>query len=568
MSNKSPFALNNKLKKSIILLIIESILGGCNFLVLFNVLKFIFLKNVEYSTLLKYSGILALIFIFRIIIYSVGYTQSQVGGANVSRNLRVAFGDKLKKIPLYLFTDRMIGDYIGAATTEISNYEKILTHKIADIIKYIVLAIMLGGFALYLNYKAGIVILLSTALLLPTLLFTFYYVRKYGVLKINGLNSNVSTITEYITGIQTLRSYNMGGTKNKEVVETMKNFSNISYIYEKVLIPIGQVYFVISGLAFPFVVFISGNAYLNGAMDISTLIILTVLPMFLIRLNQTLFISLTSYRNLKISKNNIEKILFEEEEIKASKDLLPKKYDIEFNHINYEYVKNEPILKDMSFKIKENSFCAIVGDSGCGKSTILNLISKYYVPQDGYITIGGFDISKYPSQKVLSLIASVDQDVFLFNDTVRNNILYANPNASEADIIKACKLSNCDSFINNMSKGYDTEIGENGNKLSGGEKQRISVARAIIKDSPIILLDEATASLDIENEILVKQAINNLIKKDKTIIMIAHTLSVVKSADNILVVENGKISESGTHIELLKNKGKYYLMFNASQKIN
>lgn len=208
-----------------------------------------------------------------------------------------------------------------------------------------------------------------------------------------------------------------------------------------------------------------------------------------------------------------------------------------------------------------------MGDSGSGKSTILNLIAKYYEPTGGVTSIGGKLINHVAAERVLEQISMVDQDVFLFDDTIRDNIRHARPDASDAEIEVACREANCDGFIRRMEKGYDTPTGENGNLLSGGERQRLSIARAILKDSPILLLDEATASLDIENELAVKQAIANLLKAKKTVVMIAHTLSIVKNADQILVVADGTIKESGTHEELLAENGKYAAMWNAEQKI-
>ena len=208
---------------------------------------------------------------------------------------------------------------------------------------------------------------------------------------------------------------------------------------------------------------------------------------------------------------------------------------------------------------------AIVGDSGSGKSTILNLIAKYYDPESGEIDIGGQAIRYVNAEDVLDMISMVDQDTFLFNDTVRENIRHAKPSATDEEIEKACKEANCDTFIRKMEKGYDTIIGENGNLLSGGERQRLSIARAILKNSPILLLDEATSSLDIENELAVKQAISNLLQENKTVVMIAHTLSVIKNADQILVVSGGKVAESGTHEQLLAMGGKYSAMWSAEQ---
>ena len=242
-------------------------------------------------------------------------------------------------------------------------------------------------------------------------------------------------------------------------------------------------------------------------------------------------------------------------------------YEIEFKNVSFSYIQGEPVLKNISFIVPNQKLTAIVGDSGSGKSTILNLIAKYYEVNSGTILVGGKIINNLAAEQVLKQISMVDQDVFLFNDTIRENIRYARPDATDEEILLACKAANCDEFICNMEKGYDTPIGENGNLLSGGERQRISIARAILKNSPILLLDEATASLDIENELVVKEAIANLLKVKKTVVMIAHTLSIVKNADQILVVSDGGIAEMGTHDELLKRNGKYTTMWNAEQEI-
>ena len=258
----------------------------------------------------------------------------------------------------------------------------------------------------------------------------------------------------------------------------------------------------------------------------------------------------------------------EPEETGSVEPLQTVTHEITFDNVDFSYVPGEPVLKHATFSVPDQKLTAIVGDSGSGKSTILNLIAKYYEATGGTISIGGKPISHMSAESVLEHISMVDQDVFLFDDTVRDNIRYARPDAKDSEIEAACRDANCDGFIRRLKNGYDTQIGENGNLLSGGERQRISIARAILKNSPVLLLDEATASLDIENELAVKQAISTLLKAKKTVVMIAHTLSIVKNADQILVVSNGRIAESGTHEELLAKGGKYTAMWNAEQKIS
>lgn len=564
---KEVFKMGGKLKISIAAIVVEGLLGGCNFLILFQVLHLIFDGTIGFADILKATGMLAVLFAVRLILYMTAYTGSQIGGADVSRRVRIVIGDKLKRIPLGLFTKNRTGFYINAATSEVSDYEQILTHKAADITKYIILLLMVGIYTCTLSLPIGVIVLVSSLLVIPAMALSIRQVHIFGRKKNLAREENVSSITEYLIGSQTLRSYALVGKKNESVTRAMKEYSDVSYLYEKAILPIGFAFVFCSYVAVALAVLLSVRGWLADVLEPASLILLIMLPLFVSKINMTLFIELTAYRNLLISKDKITGILGEQEEQAEDGAFSPKSFEIRFRDVDFSYVEGEPVLQKADFVIPENSLTAIVGDSGSGKSTILNLISKYYTPQRGCITMGGMSIAKAPSEQVLSYISMVDQDVFLFDDTVRNNIRYARPDAAEEEIRQACRLANCDSFIRRMENGYDTRIGENGNKLSGGERQRLSVARAILKDSPIILLDEATASLDIENELLVKQAVANLLKTNKTVVMIAHTLPIIQNADKILVLDHGRITESGTHDQLVKRKGKYAAMWAASQAL-
>lgn len=561
------FRMNGKLKWSIAGVVLEGLLTGCNFLALFRVLELIFGGMADFQDILHTTLVLTVIFVLRLVLYAVSYTGSQIGGSNVSRRMRIAIGEKLKRIPLGQFTKNRTGFYINAATSEVADFEQILTHKVADILKYAILLMAIGLYTCSLYLPAGLAVLISSLLLIPASALSLRQVQNYGVRKNRAREENVSAITEYLSGSQTLRSYGLVGVKNETLTRSMKEYSDVSYHYEKAVLPIGFGFRYCSSLALAFCMVSSCRAWLTGTLSSSALVIVLMLALFVGKVNMTEFIALTSYRNLTLSKNKIQGIFREEEEPEESPDFAPKGTEIRFQNVDFSYVAGEPVLRGASFTIPAGRLTAIVGDSGAGKSTVLNLIAKYYQPQAGRITIGGQDIRDIPAEQVLTRISLVDQDVFLFNDTVRNNIRYARPDATDQEVERACRLANCDGFIRAMEQGYETEIGENGNRLSGGERQRLSVARAILKGSPIILLDEATASLDIENELLVKQAVIQLLQADKTVVMIAHTMPIVKSANQILVLDGRQVAEAGTHDQLLAKGGKYTAMWEASQQL-
>lgn len=477
-------------------------------------------------------------------------------------------GDHLKRIPLSRFTQGQTGDYINTITSDVNNYEKILTHKIGDLAKSFALSIMLIVFVMTVYVPAGLILLAADLLLIPGLWLSFRMVRKYGQEKNDICAENVSSIVEYVSGIQTFRAYGVGGLKNRTVIDAMRAFCRISYVYEAKVLPVGAGLSILTWLACPLVIWAAYAPWAAGTLDTVSYLLICMLPLFCAKLANTIFVDLTSYKNLMISKSKILGVMKEPEESGSMELFQTDTHEITFDHVDFAYVPGEPVLKQATFTVPDQKLTAIVGDSGSGKSTILNLIAKYYEPSGGAISIGGRPTGRVAAERVLEQISMVDQDVFLFDDTIRDNIRHARPDATDGEIEAACREANCDGFIRSMEKGYDTPTGENGNLLSGGERQRISIARAILKNSPILLLDEATASLDIENELAVKQAIANLLKEKKTVVMIAHTLSIVKNADQILVVADGKIAEAGTHEELLAKNGKYAAMWQAEQKIS
>ena len=568
MDENRPFRKNIHFNIGVIFTVIEGLLSGCSYMMIYMVIQILLGKEITMADILMITGILCGIYAIRLIIYSIGYTQNQIGGASVSKNIRLFLGNKFKKIPLSRFTQGQVGQYVNTMTSDVNGYEQILTHKVSNLTKNIALSVIVIAFISYLYLPAGIILLFSALLLIPEMWLSFRTVKKYGTRKNTVSSEAVSSIVEYIEGIQMFRAYGVGGTKNKATTEAMKAFSEVSFEYEAHGIPINFAFNIINWLMVPLIMFVGSFPWMAEKIQTVDYLLLCMLPMLLAKLIGAVSVDLFSYKNLMISKNNILKVINEPEESGSMEPFYTDTHEITFDNVDFSYVPGEPILQGTSFIVPNQKLTAIVGDSGSGKSTILNLIAKYYEPTCGEIRIGGRSIGHVAAERVLEQISMVDQDVFLFNDTIRENIRHARPSATDEEIESACRAANCDSFIRKLEKGYDTPTGENGNLLSGGERQRISIARAILKNSPILLLDEATASLDIENELAVKQAIANLLKEKKTVVMIAHTLSIVKNADQILVVGDGRIIESGTHEELLPKGRKYTAMWSAEQKLS
>ena len=568
MDENQPFRKNIHFNIGVIFTVIEGLLSGCSYMMIYMVIQILLGKEITMADILMITGILCGIYAIRLIIYSIGYTQNQIGGAAVSKNIRLFLGNKFKKIPLSRFTQGQVGQYVNTMTSDVNGYEQILTHKVSNLTKNIALSVIVIAFISYLYLPAGVILLFSALLLIPEMWLSFRTVKKYGTKKNTVSSEAVSSIVEYIEGIQMFRAYGVGGTKNKATTEAMKAFSEVSFEYEAHGIPINFAFNIINWLMVPLIMFVGSFPWMAEKIQTVDYLLLCMLPMLLAKLIGAVSVDLFSYKNLMISKNNILKVINEPEESGSMEPFYTDTHEITFDNVDFSYVPGEPILQGTSFIVPNQKLTAIVGDSGSGKSTILNLIAKYYEPTCGEIRIGGRSIGHVAAERVLEQISMVDQDVFLFDDTIRENIRHARPSATDEEIESACRAANCDSFIRKLEKGYDTPTGENGNLLSGGERQRISIARAILKNSPILLLDEATASLDIENELAVKQAIANLLKEKKTVVMIAHTLSIVKNADQILVVGDGRIIESGTHEELLAKGGKYTAMWSAEQKLS
>ena len=542
--------------------VLEGLLSGSLFMLLYSVMQFLWSGQFDMNRVLALTGIIAVVFLLRILIYSYGYTKAQIGGAEVSKNIRLFMGDHLKRIPLSRFTQGQTGDYINTITSDVNNYEKILTHKVGDLAKNFALSLMLIVFVMTLYVPAGIILLIADLLLIPGLWLSFRMVRKYGKEKNDICAENVSSIVEYVSGIQTFRAYGVGGMKNKTVINAMREFCRISFVYEAKVLPIGAGFGILSWLSCPLVIWLSYAPWIAGTLNTVDYLLICMLPLFCAKLANSIFVDLTSYKNLMISKNKILGVMNEPEETGSMEPFQIATHEITFDSVDFSYVPGEPVLKHATFTVPDQKLTAIVGDSGSGKSTVAMLIAGYWDVTSGSITLGGHELKEIPLSEIAAQISYVSQDNYLFNDTVRNNIRMGKPEASDSEVEQIAKASGCHEFIMNLEHGYETVVGGAGGHLSGGERQRIAIARAMLKNAPIVILDEATSYTDPENEAVIQEAISRL-TKGKTLIVIAHRLSTITDSDQIVVVKDGTIQAKGTHEELLKECSLYHTMWTA-----
>ncbi len=365
----------------------------------------------------------------------------------------------------------------------------------------------------------------------------------------------VEATLEYVQGISVIKAFNMDENTNKKIDQAIRESRKGNILLEKTFIPYAVLQQLVLRVNSVVVIFIAILFYINGTMELFKCLLMVISAFMIYGQLESAGSVSALLRLLDVSMNKVDEIDAIPVMDIDGKGIVPKNYDIKFNNVSFSY-DDKKILKNINLKIPEKTTTAIVGPSGSGKSTLCNLIARFWDVTEGSITIGNRDIKEYTLNSLLKNISMVFQNVYLFQDTIANNIKFGKPNATMDEVIEAAKKACCHDFIKSLPNGYNTVIGEGGSNISGGEKQRISIARAILKDVPIIILDEATSNIDPENESRLQEAIAEL-TKDKTIIMIAHRLKTVKQADQIIVLDNGNIVQKGTHDELINKPGIY-----------
>lgn len=501
-------------------------------------------------------------------VFGLGYF-TQLGSVSVgfemAKDKRLYFGSLFKKLYLGFFSKNSVGNINSTLTTSISTVEQvapiILIHVIGGILSAISIVL---GFAYY-EMKVSVVIFAG----ILTYLFVVNYQMKISRSEAPKRQLAQTKLTEsaieFIQGISVIKAFGMGEKDErvkKDIDVSCVNNINLSEksIPSSICAGLTIQLFEIMIISYAFFMWNSGEISPQKAINL-------LIMSFVIFQSVSQAGSILSMIGLLDSSLKDISSIENAEEIKVLSPIQNiKSNEIEFKNVSFSYGKGE-VLKGISVALKPNTLTAIIGPSGSGKTTFCKLIPRFYDVSEGEILIGGAKITNISTEELMKNISMVFQNVYLFEDTIMNNIRLAKPNASDEDIISAAKKARCHDFIKSLQKGYETKIGEAGSTLSGGEKQRIAIARAILKDAPIVILDEFTSALDVENERHILQAIDNLVQ-NKTVIMIAHRLETVRKADNIIVLDKGEIAQEGMHNELITQDGIYKSFISIRERAN
>lgn len=543
------------IRRSIIAGFFHAIFNALQFGAIYYMLIAIFSQRVSTQTIWICLGILLVSLVGKIATQKISQMNQTHAGYFMAAHKRIEIGEKIKKVPMGFFSSYSLGRLTTIATTSLSQAEQWIPMLLVLVLGGILntLIFVLGTFIF--NQKIGLVAVVGV--------IVFFIVtslmEKKSTKNAKKMTETQTELTKQvlaaIQGMQVIKSYNLAGTNNRKLEKSIKDTSSLLLKLEKSVQPYIVTQRIVMGITTVAMTYLSIKLNLAGDLPLAETILMIIASFIIF---EGLAGAGSNMAILRAAENAIDSVDFVNEipDMKEGTERTPiQNHNIEFKDVSFSY-DQRPILKNVSCAIKENTMTAIVGPSGSGKTTFCNLIARFWDVDSGQISIGGKNIKDYTIENLMNNISMVFQNVYLFEDTIENNIKFGKQDATKDEIIEAAKKAQCHDLIMTLPQGYQTMIGEGGASLSGGEKQRISIARAMLKDAPIIIFDEATANIDPENEDKLKEAIESL-TKDKTVIMIAHRLKTIRNADQILVLNQGNIVERGDHETLMAYGGLY-----------
>ncbi len=485
---------------------------------------------------------------------------SSSAGYKICARERMNIGDRFKRFPMGYFTEGNIGRVSSVIAIDLTFTEEYGMTSMDKVVNAYISIIIGCAMLLVIDFRVALISIAVSMAGIIALNGIQKVAKKQAPIRQKQQEAVTSAVLEYTKGISVIKAFNMAGDKAENIKRTFEETRDRSIEFEEKFVPPSIRYDTCFSVGIALTVFTATYFSFHGSLDIAVMIMLAIFIFRLYKPMQALGALTGIMRVMEAGLDRYEALknvaIIDED----GKDITLDRFDIEFKNVTFAYEKQD-ILKDISFKTPERSVTALVGASGSGKTTIANLIVRFWDVQQGEVLVGGVNVKEMTCDSLLKNMAMVFQNVYLFNDTILNNIKFGKPDAAYEEVVEAAKKARCHDFIMALENGYETFVSEGGSTLSGGEKQRISIARAILKNAPVILLDEATASVDPDNEKHIQEAISALVK-DKTLIVIAHRLYTVRNADQILVIDEGQLVQKGSHNELIRQGGVYRELWN------